>query len=161
MLSNGPARGAAAGTAATVLMSVVMLAAQRLGLMGRQPPSRIAEAALDAGDDDGDDRPGRTAVKALAVPAHFAFGAGGGALYALLAGRRAGPVSGGAYGLAVWAANYAGWVPQLRIMPPPSEDRPGRPVAMVLAHLVYGSALGALIRAWAGRAPRTRRALSG
>ena len=48
------------------------------------------------------------------------------------------------FGIAVWAVSYAGWVPKLGLMQPPSRDRPGRPTAMILAHLVYGATLGAL-----------------
>jgi hypothetical protein len=146
MLSSGLARGAAAGALGTVSMSIVMLAAQRLGLMGRQPPSRIAEAALESDDDD--KHPDRTLVKALGVVSHFAFGAAAGAGYGAVAGRRAGPLSGVAYGLLIWAVSYAGWIPKIGIMPPPSKDRPSRPWAMILAHAVYGFNLGANTRAW-------------
>lgn len=147
--------GAVAGTAATVLMSVVMLVAQRLGLMGRQPPSHIAEAALRGDDGAGANR---TAIKALAVATHFTFGAVSGAGYGLLAGRRAGALSGAAFGLLIWVVSYMGWIPDAGIMPPPSRDRPGRPTSMVLAHAVYGSTLGALTSRLS--APRTRRALN-
>lgn len=146
MPSNPLVRGAVAGSVATTLMSLVMLVAQRLGLMGRQPPSHIAEAALDGGENG---RPDRTTTKALAVLAHFAFGGASGAGYALAAdavGHEPNALSGSAFGMLVWAASYAGWVPQLGIMPPPSKDRPGRPTAMILAHLVYGASLGALSR---------------
>lgn len=147
MPSNRLARGAAAGAVATVLMSVVMLVAQRLGLMGRQPPSHISEAALDTAEHG---RPDPTATKALAVATHFAFGSAGGAAYTLgteAIGHPPTPLSGSAFGMLVWASSYAGWVPKLGIMPLPSEDRPGRPTAMILAHLVYGATLGALARA--------------
>jgi uncharacterized protein DUF6789 len=146
MGSNPLARGAVAGSVATVVMSAVMVVAQRLGLMGRQPPSRIADAALDSA---GDGRPSRTATKLLAVAGHFAFGGTCGAGYTLAADavdREPGPISGGAFGLLIWAISYAGWLPGLGIMPPPSKDRPGRPTAMVLAHLVYGATLGMLTR---------------
>lgn len=149
--------GAAAGTAATALMSVEMLAAQRLGLMGRQPPARIATAALQRA---GDQRPSRVAANALAVPLHFAFGGVGGAVYALALGRlrrRPDPVSGAVFGLLVWAGSYLGWVPWIGALPPPQRDRPGRPTAMILAHLVYGGALGALAGRWGGRQRRALR----
>lgn len=135
---NRMVRGAAAGAVATLAMSAEMLAAQRLGSMGRQPPEAIA--AQVTGDPDS------AATRVLAAAAHLAFGAGGGALYALLAARRPGPVSGTAFGLGVWTASYAGWVPALGILPPPDRDRPGRPTAMILAHVVYGAALGGLVR---------------
>jgi hypothetical protein len=35
-------------------------------------------------------------------------------------------------------------LPALGLMPPPRRDRPGRPTAMIVAHLVYGTVLGSL-----------------
>lgn len=51
------------------------------------------------------------------------------------------------FGAAVWFISYQGSVPALGIMAPPSRDRPGRPQAMLAAHLVHGAVLGALV-AW-------------
>ena len=36
--------------------------------------------------------------------------------------------------------------PALGILPPPEDDRPGRPAVMIAAHIVYGLTLGWLIR---------------
>jgi hypothetical protein len=52
---------------------------------------------------------------------------------------------GAAWGLVVWLVNYAGWLPKLGLMPAPEHDKPGRPAAMIAAHLVYGATLGALL----------------
>lgn len=139
-------QGGAAGAAATVVMSVVMAAGHRLGLLGEPPPRVIARAAMDAAGTD-EDSPG--AVDTAATLAHLGFGVGAGAVYGAL--RPAlpaavpGPVAGAAFALAVWAVSYSGWVPALGILPPPSEDRPGRQPTMVLAHLVFGAALGAAV----------------
>jgi hypothetical protein len=83
----------------------------------------------------------------LAPFAHLAFGGAAGALYGLIRSRirrLPGPVLGAGFGLAVWTISYAGWIPAAGILPPPHEDRPGRPIVMVGAHLVYGGVLGAL-----------------
>lgn len=137
--------GAGAGAAATLPMSAVMLLFQRLGWMGQQPPARIVDAALDEAEVPATRRE-RTV---LSVIAHLAFGAGAGALFGLVRGGRPGlgraALEGAGFGTAVWAASYAGWVPALGIMPPPSKDRPGRPTAMVVAHWVYGATLGAAV----------------
>jgi len=137
--------GALAGTLATLPMSAVMLAAQRLGLMGKQPPAKITDAALDATRID----PPPPQRRGLAVVAHFAFGAAVGALFSAMHRRapRVGraTVEGVAFGSVVWAASYAGWVPALGIMPPPTEDRPGRPASMIVAHWVFGAALGLMV----------------
>lgn len=140
------ARGGAAGAAATVLMSAFMAAAHRVGLLGEPPPRVIARAAADAAGATGADRDSG-AVDAGALLAHVGFGVGAGAAYVAL--RPAlpaavpGPVAGVTFGLAVWAVSYSGWVPALGILPPPTEDRPGRQPTMVLAHVVYGAALDA------------------
>ncbi len=137
------ADGGLAGGLATLVMSGVMLAAHRSGLMGRLPPEIITEAALDAGGVQAEPAEARGL---LATAFHFAFGMGMGGLFGLLRRRLRLPapavVQGIVFGSLVWAANYKGWVPALGIMPPPEHDRPGRPLSMVVAHWVYGAVLG-------------------
>jgi len=138
------AAGAAAGVAATGLMSAVMVVAKQAGLLGQQPPERIAEAGLDAANVARSEG----AQDALATVLHFGFGAVGGAGYRIV--RRIVPkprswlVPGVAYGLAIWLVSYKGWIPRLGILPPPARDRPGRPTVMIAAHVVYGVVLGRL-----------------
>ena len=137
--------GARGGAIATVAMSAVMIAGDRTGHMGEQPPTTITRFALG---EAGVDRPSLAASR-LAPFSQLAFGAVGGAAFGLL--RRLVPsVPGGllgvSFGLAVWAVSYKGWIPALGILPPPEDDRPGRPVVMVVAHVVYGLVLGRLVR---------------
>jgi hypothetical protein len=137
--------GAAEGAAATLAMSAVMLAARRAGWLGEPPPRRIVRLALRRAGA----APRREGTKdVLGAVTHLAFGAAAGALFeagwARQGRRGAGPLAGAAFGAAVWLVSYAGWIPALRILPPPQRDRPGRPGWMLLAHLVYGAALGAL-----------------
>jgi hypothetical protein len=146
--------GAGAGALATGAMSALMVAAERAGLMGRHPPEAIAETILDgAGVEVGSE----ALENAVATALHFAFGAAAGAVFEvgrrrLPLDRRAAVPAGAAWGLAVWAVSYAGWVPWLRILPPPDEDRLDRQLTMVAAHLVYGATLGAILaRRRAGR----------
>ncbi len=138
--------GVAGGFAGTSTMSILMLVARRFGLVGKFPPQRIVEAALDATpapvhQDD--------ASPIVTVGAHFLFGMSVGAVFGLLQRRlpaaRAGIFQGVVYGLIVWAVNYKGWIPAFDILPPPEQDRPDRPVVMVLAHLVYGGTVGAVV----------------
>lgn len=143
-------RGAAAGAVATLPMSAVMVAAQRLGRMGEQPPAAITDAALDAADADAV-RATEAARNTAVTVAHLGFGAGCGALFALAArwlppSMRVRAPAGAVFGAGVWAVSYAGWVPALGILPPPDEDRADRQVTMLAAHLVYGATLGALLR---------------
>lgn len=146
--------GALDGAAATVVMSGLMLGLQRAGWLGELPPRRITRFALRRSPAGARSRGTESALGTLA---HLAFGAGAGALFegaARRAGRAPGPLAGAAYGTAVWLLSYAGWVPALGILPPPHRDRPGRPLGMLAAHLVFGAVLGTL----AGRrAPAARR----
>jgi len=137
-------RGGLAGAAATVVMSALMLAAGRAGLMGQQPPEAIVRRT---GDLVGKQPQGRTA-DVLASAAHVAFGAGTGAAYALLPPGRWPVARGTAVGLGVYAASYAGWVPTLGALPPADEDRSDRQVVMAAAHVLYGAVLGALDARW-------------
>jgi hypothetical protein len=140
-------RGAAAGAAATVPMSAVMLGAGRLGLMGEQPPEAITkEAVADATGVE----PGGATSDALASLAHIGFGVGAGAVYAALPkpGPAPATVSGMAFGVAVWAASYAGWVPKFGALPHAEHDRNDRVTVMVGAHLLFGAVLGALEQRW-------------
>jgi hypothetical protein len=144
-LPRSLARGALAGTAATVVMSAVMAAGKRRGLLGRAPPRRITERLLRRVHPlAGVPRP---ATRRLSALAHFAFGAASGALFEALAPRlpvRRPVAAGAAYGALVWAGSYAGWAPVLGLHPPAHRDRPGRQAVMLAAHLVYGATLGLL-----------------
>ena len=55
-------------------------------------------------------------------------------------------VEGMLFGGLVWVASYFSWVPALRVMPPPTRDRPARSLTMLAAHLVFGAVLGRLAR---------------
>jgi len=141
--------GAIAGVLATGAMSLVMLAGKRLGALGEPPPRRITRrvsAALL-----GPWRPRDRALDVAALGAHLGFGASMGLLYGLLPERARSGSGGGAFGLAVWAANYAGWLPGVGLMPKPSRDRVGRPTVMIAAHWVFGRSLAAAYRALARR----------
>lgn len=138
--------GALGGTLGTAGMSAWMLAAGRFGLMGEQPPDKIAGAALDA---VGIHNPSEEAQDAVAAILHFGFGMGCGALFGLLHRRLPFRVPAALHGMLfaclIWATSYQGWVPGLGIMPPASEDRPDRPRVMLAVHLVYGAILGAVV----------------
>jgi hypothetical protein len=154
VLQKVPA-GLAAGFVATAAMSSLMLAARRVGLMGKLPPEKITDKALKAVGL----RTSKRTAKGLSMTAHFAYGMTSGALFAgVIRGKvlRNHPVVEAlAFTALVYVASYVGWIPALGIMPPPQRDRPGRPASMWLAHLVYGTVLGTLTaRAQLARAPR-------
>ena len=138
-------RGAAAGAAATVPMSAVMLGAGKLGLMGQQPPEAITRRAVAEAVGT---EPTGTASNVLSSLAHLGFGAGSGAVYGLLPRPAAvpAPLAGVAFALGVWTASYRGWVPRFGALPHADYDRRDRVAVMVGAHVVFGAVLGALDR---------------
>jgi hypothetical protein len=141
--------GALGGLAATLPMTVVMLAIHRvLPRPQRYPlePQLLTEKTarrLGLGR-----RLGRQQRQTISMLAHFGFGAAAGAVFGPLALRLPlPPVLGGVlYGLGVWAASYAGWVPALGLLNPPDRRPEGRNLMMIAAHLVWGAALGLFLQ---------------
>ncbi len=143
-LVGGALLGGLAGIAATAAMTVAMRRLWR-GLPASEryplPPREITERLV------GDRLPGRRSEATLrhaTVAAHFGFGAATGALFPLLSTARS-PGAGAAYGVAVWAASYFGWVPGLRILAPASAHPARRNALMIAAHLVWGAAVAGLL----------------
>ena len=140
--------GALAGFAATVPMTLAMeLMHEQLPAHEQYPlpPRQITmEAAEGAGVKHELDEEERTG---LTLAAHFAFGTACGAVYAPIA--RAvdlpAPLTGAAFGLAVWAGSYLGWLPAAGVLRPATEHPPRRTALMIAAHLVWGLAAGAIV----------------
>jgi hypothetical protein len=139
-------RGAGAGTAATLSMTLAMIVAKKMGALGKEPPRRITDRTLIKLRS----WPSRERRRAIWIVNHFAFGAGAGVIFSILARRLGGPaarvIAGAVYGMAVWASMYGQVLPSLGLMPRPARDRPGRPASMAISHVVYGVSLGTLLR---------------
>ena len=136
--------GAVSGLIATVPMTVTMLVMQRLLPRREQStlePRRISDDMLRKADLD--DELSENEREQFSVMAHFGYGALGGMTYALADRLLPMPrgVRGPAYGLLVWAASYAGWLPVAGTLPPPQRRPAGRNVLLIAAHLVWGMAL--------------------
>jgi uncharacterized membrane protein YagU involved in acid resistance len=147
------AAGGLAGAVATVAMSAWQAAGQLTGRYGEQPPKRLVRAAARKLG-----RPVRRhdpVTWPLTVVAHLGFGAASGTLYAMVLPRST-VVRGTAFGLVVWAASYAGWMPAVGLLPPPHRDNPRRAWTMLIGHVIYGSVLGALVTRWHPAARRDR-----
>lgn len=145
--SASVARGAAAGIFGTITMSALMALAKKSGALGEPPPRKLVRRTLNRLLPLNFDRR-KTQVDVASWAAHLGFGAAMGGLFALLArGRRPSLPAGVLFGLGVWTVSYVGVIPKLGLMAPPKDDRPGRPTAMVLAHVVYGGTLAAALRA--------------
>lgn len=135
------------GALATVAMSAFMFGTQKLGMLGEPPPRKLGRLAARI---TGDLFPSKAKQNVLATLGHFGIGMGAGAMFGSLAPqlRRALPlpIAGVVFGGLVWATGYLGVMPALGVMPTPARDRPGRPLSMVLAHLVYGTVLAASMK---------------
>lgn len=141
---NRYVKGAIAGTLATVPMTIVMLSLhRRLPTTQRYalPPKQITrEVANRVGAKEV--AKGKHLTRATLV-SHFSYGAATGALYPLLAERvrTRTRITGPAFGVAIWALSYLGWVPALRILPPATRHPMRRNLLMIAAHVVWGAAL--------------------
>lgn len=143
--------GAAAGVAATSVMSLFMVAWRTVLGGGSFGPAVVTDRSLGAADLLPPKGAPRAAVQ---TGAHVAFGGFLGAAYALAApsaaralptaGRGRAVGRGALYGVGVWVATYGSTLPALRLTPPPSQDRPRRQPRLLAAHLVYGATLGRL-----------------
>jgi hypothetical protein len=151
--------GAAAGAAATFPMTRVMNALhRRLPAAERYPlpPVEITMRVTDAAGVSEDlGHEGREAAVAVS---HYGYGAAIGAAYAATAARTDAPAwaSGVAFGLAVWAGSYLGWLPAAGLFPPATEEPPRRVALMVAAHVVWGASVGLLADRLVGTGPRAR-----
>lgn len=140
--------GALAGLTATVPMTAALeIMHRRLPKRERYPlpPRQIAmRLAEEAGIKEHLDEPER---QHLTLAGHFAYGTATGALYAPLAQKLSLPplLGGVAYGLAVWAGSYLGWLPALGILRPATEHPPRRTALMIAAHIVWGTVTGILV----------------
>jgi hypothetical protein len=134
-----------AGVAATAAMSVTMRAAQGLNLLQRLPPADIPERAFGL-------PPSKAHAPSGIVNgvSHLAYGAMLALPFAALRRsvplRMPRPLTGMAYGLAVYAANYEALLPALSLMPAAHRDSTKRVAALIGAHLVYGAVLELLVR---------------
>ena len=132
-------KGAVAGLLATVPMTLFMRAAWRTLPRREQyplPPRLIThEVARET-------EPDRLTV--LTYLFHFLFGAVTGSLYGIFEEKI--PLKHSAkgilMGLAVWSGSYLGWIPLLGILSPATEHPWRRNLLMILAHVVWGLALG-------------------
>jgi hypothetical protein len=116
---NQALMGSLAGLTATVPMTLAMEAMHGALPAGERyplPPREITEVMTEGA--------GLRGACALRVP----------------------PVAGGAaFGLAVWAGSYLGWLPAAGILRPASEHPARRNALMIAAHVVWGATTGLLV----------------
>lgn len=140
-------KGALAGTLATLPMTVFMLATQRFLPRGQRyelPPellvkemSKRAHIRLHWN---------KKLLMGATVVSHFGYGAAMGVLYSPIEKQKSlpRPLTGTLFGLWVWASNYLGLLPLLRMRASGPREPGQRNLMMIAAHVVWGSALGAI-----------------
>ena len=148
--------GAIAGVNGAACMSVLRLAARRMGLIDKMPPQVVQDwLARQLGADPKDDVLHHVADHAV----HLTIGAAGGAVYgALTSSRRPTYSSGVLHGLAVWAIGFFALIPRLGIARSAAHAEPRENLVNIAAHAVYGAILALFVgemRAQ-GRRPASR-----
>ncbi len=141
--------GLAAGALATAPMTAVMVASHEIVTPEEPlPPREVAMGvASKTGLKDELDHNERSWFVWLS---HFGYGSTVGSLYTFIDGRVPPLVGGAAYGLAVWAAGYLGYLPALGVVRPPGQYPAGRHASAILAHLVWGTTLALALSATGG-----------
>ena len=88
--------------------------------------------------------PGKETRAALSEAVHWGFGVLSGAAFGAVTARRqrASPLTGAAFGAALWALNDEGLVPLLGLQDGPAASPPTGHLNRLGAHLFYGAALG-------------------
>lgn len=161
--------GLVSGLIATAPMTAAMeLLHRRLPPHERHPlpPRQITQRLTrKVGVEQELDEPGH---RALTLVSHFGYGGAAGGVYALLADRvlprpgrgdaippvARGAVQGAGYGVLVWAASYLGLLPAAGLMAPATRHPARRNALMIVAHLIWGATLGALVEVFRGRGKR-------
>lgn len=138
-----PLRGAIAGTAGTVPMTLFMLAMHRLLPRWQRyalPPEEITHEAAEKAHVR--EHMTKEQVLVATLLSHFGYGASMGSLYSTLIERL--PVStlikGAVFGLLVWAGSYLGWLPATDFSAAAPEEPVRRNTLMIVAHLIWGTA---------------------
>ena len=140
-------KGAIAGLLATFPMTLFMRAAWRmLPTLEKYPlPPRLITKRV-VSEVEPNERLSADNLTALTLLLHFLFGAFTGALYGVVEDkiRMNAAAKGTLMGTAVWSGSYLGWLPILGILPPATEHPWRRNALMIVAHFIWGGALGVL-----------------
>lgn len=145
--------GAVAGFAATVPMTVTMEMMHRLLPPAERyalPPRQVVDNGLARAGAAADAPPVKPVKEEGryrgALVAHFGFGTMAGMAYGPYARTRPShPVAAGiGYGLMVWGSQYLGMLPAAGLLPSAVHQPSRRNALMIVAHVVWGAALGAV-----------------
>lgn len=150
-LAGRVVRGMAAGCAATAPMTLAIYAIEAAipreqRLPSLKEPALLSRKMLDAADVR--DELEHDEEEALIWLGHFAYGAVCGAIYGAAAKRpvRHSLAAGALFGLAVWGASYAGWIPAVGLLRFPTQRPAGRVAEFVASHVVWGASTALALR---------------
>ncbi len=134
------ATGFAAGAAATVPMSAGFSIAQWLGLIRQLPPRKAVLSVSPRLRE-----PERTQVATIS---HYLVGGSAGAVYGVVTRVvPAGIGTGILFGLLVWLTGYEVVMPAATGMPKAHRDGRRRAGSILVAHIIFGAALGGIMAA--------------
>ena len=147
--SNKSARGAVtgfiAGVVATGPMTVAMILWHRSLPVNERYPLPPREITMKLAQATGlSDLMSSEMRSAATLVSHFGYGGGAGALYGAVADEIPGPAiaKGVAAGLLLWTISYLGLMPGTGILKEATGHPARRNVLMIVAHVVWGAALG-------------------
>ena len=130
--------GFALGALATVPMTGVFIVARRISLLDEVPPHKAIRSLRPQLPE-----PRLSVVSAFA---HALVGGIAGSVYSAILPRQFhGGLSGAVFGAGVWAVGYEAVMPLATELPPAHRDAKRRAGTILVAHLVYGAALGAAL----------------
>ncbi|HZR41457.1 MAG TPA: DUF1440 domain-containing protein [Ktedonobacteraceae bacterium] len=140
-------KGVLAGFLGTIPMTVFMLATQRFLPHGQRyalPPEIITKELAHRAKVK--QHMSKMQILAVTLISHFAYGAAMGGLYSLsgMQGRRSSLAKGGLFGFIVWVGSYFGLLPILGMTEAGQREPLRRNMMMMVAHLIWGSAMGLL-----------------
>jgi hypothetical protein len=132
--------GAACGAAATVLMTGAFWVSRRAALIDEIPPHKAVRSVAP--------RLPEPELSVASAIAHLLVGGGAGAIYGgAVPQRRHNAATGVLFGLAVWFVGYEGVMPAATDIEPAHRDQRSRAATILVAHIVFGAALGSLMSA--------------
>lgn len=137
-----------AGALAGVVGTYAMTLAKQCLFPGLPPSERYALPPREITQDVVERTAGREiadeeSLLDATLASRFAYGAASGAMFSLLGLHERSPVRNGvAFGLAVWAVSYLGWLPAAGILTPATRHPPARNALMIAVHVVWGGVTG-------------------
>ena len=140
--------GTLGGLGATLVLSGLREAWAKMGLVFETAPIQVVDRMEEVGLVEDLSPGGR---RLLAVAAHFAYGAGTGAVFGLLRRERGTTgeeaAVGSALGVLAWGAGWSSWLPLTGVHKAPWTQKTPKVLLPVIDHAVYGAAWGLLYRA--------------